>query len=59
VAGRYNLSGLTTDLRTDLSEQAVAAALNGVFLYVADEEREIRENPAARTTELLRRVFGS
>ena len=33
-------------------------ALSGLFTVLADEERKIREDPAARTTELLRRVFG-
>ena len=28
------------------------------FLKIADEEQRIRENPAARTTDILRRVFG-
>ncbi len=59
VTGRYGLSGLTSSLRGDLAEQATSRALDGMFLYVADEERKIRENPAARTTDLLRRVFGS
>jgi hypothetical protein len=33
-------------------------ALNGLFSLLAEEERKIRANPAARTTELLRTVFG-
>jgi hypothetical protein len=32
-------------------------ALDGLFTVLADEEKRIREDPAARTTELLRRVF--
>ena len=32
--------------------------LDGMFFYIAAEEKKIRENPVARTTELLRRVFG-
>jgi len=59
VAGRYGLSSVTTDLRSDMTDHAVNFGLDGLFLYVADEERRIRENPAARTTELLRRVFGT
>ena len=34
-------------------------ALEGLFLVVAEEEKQIRENPAARTTELLKKVFGT
>lgn len=33
-------------------------ALGGLFSVLGDEERRIREDPAARTTDLLRRVFG-
>jgi hypothetical protein len=34
-------------------------ALNGLFVKIADEEKRIRENPVARTTDLLQKVFGS
>jgi hypothetical protein len=32
-------------------------ALAGIFMQLADEEKSIRQNPAARTTELLKKVF--
>jgi acyl-CoA synthetase (AMP-forming)/AMP-acid ligase II len=32
--------------------------LKGLFKVVGDEEKKIRQNPAARVTDLLRRVFG-
>ena len=32
--------------------------MDGIFYYMAQEEAAIRQNPAKRTTELLRRVFG-
>lgn len=34
-------------------------ALEGLFLKIEQEEKQIRENPAARVNDLLRRVFGS
>lgn len=34
-------------------------ALDGIFLKLAEEEAEIRNDPAARVTEILKRVFGS
>lgn len=46
------------DIRTNLTDYVVDAGMNGIFHYVAVEERNIRRNPAARTTDLLRRVFG-
>jgi len=34
-------------------------ALEGLFLKIADEEKKIREEPMARVSDLLKRVFGS
>lgn len=45
-------------LKNQMIGFAVSKALDGLFLYVAEEERAIRTNPAKRTTDLLRRVFG-
>ena len=41
----------------DIDDHGTRMALNGLFQLVAEEEHRIRENPAARTTELLRKVF--
>ena len=59
VAASYGVSGATSRLQSDLTTHAVGLGLNGVFHYVAEEERKIRRDPVARTTELLRRVFGN
>jgi hypothetical protein len=50
---------LGADAKKDLIRHGVDYALSGVFHYVAEEEAAIRENPAKRTSEILRRVFGS
>jgi hypothetical protein len=42
---------------TDLTEYVTEKALSGIFLQLAQEEQKIRKDPAARTTELLRKVF--
>ena len=34
-------------------------AIDGLFVLIADEEARIRMDPAARTSDLLRRVFGN
>jgi hypothetical protein len=36
----------------------VTKALSGLFHVLGDEEKKIRTNPAARTTDLLKEVFG-
>ncbi len=41
----------------DLPDYVTQQALNGMFTMIAAEEKKIRENPAARTTELLKTVF--
>lgn len=46
------------DVRGDLTTYAVEKALDGIFHYVAEEEARIRSDPAARSTELLKKVFG-
>tara|TARA_R100001244_G_scaffold40341_2_gene36433 strand:+ start:833 stop:1573 length:741 start_codon:yes stop_codon:yes gene_type:complete len=59
VATNYGVGGVTSSLQNDLTHHAVTLGLDGMFHYVALEEQKIRENPLARTTDLLRRVFGS
>ena len=58
-ASSAGLGGATSSLQADLTSHAVGLGLDGIFLYVADEEKKIRENPVARTTDLLRKVFGA
>lgn len=43
----------------DLDQYVTGKALDGLFVMIAAEEKRIRENPVARTTDLLKRVFGS
>lgn len=47
------------NVNLDLPDYVTKQALNGLFTVIAQEEKKIRENPAARTTELLKQVFGS
>ncbi|MHC2992757.1 hypothetical protein OB13_14650 [Pontibacter sp. HJ8] len=54
---RYNQIPMVQKVNPNLSEYATQKAMDGLFLLVAQEEANIRENPIARTTELLRRVF--
>src|SRR5258706_5643152 len=42
----------------DINKYVVNKALDGLFYMLAEEERKIRKNPAARTTDLLKEVFG-
>ncbi|MGH1397843.1 MAG: DUF4197 domain-containing protein [Alphaproteobacteria bacterium] len=53
------VSALAADSKTQLTNYVTDKALDGIFHYVATEEAAIRANPAKRTTELLRKVFGT
>ena len=54
----YNRIPLVTRANPELDDYVTRQALEGIFSMVAKEEANIRQNVAARTTELLRRVFG-
>lgn len=51
------IAGLKS-VETDISAYVTSKALDGLFLKVAEEERLIRKDPAARVTALLKQVFG-
>ena len=42
----------------DLPAYVTERALNGVFVYIAQEEAKIRKDPNAQVTDLLKKVFG-
>jgi len=41
----------------DLDSYVTQKSLDGLFVKVGQEEAKIRTNPAARTTDLLKKVF--
>jgi len=49
---------LASNAQTDLVNHGVKYGLSGVFHYIGEEEAAIRANPAKRTSEILRKVFG-
>jgi hypothetical protein len=59
IVTRYNQIPFVQKVNPDLDDYATDKAIEGLFLMIAKEEKNIRENPVARTTELLKRVFGS
>ncbi len=58
VTSLYNTFS-SNPVNTDLAAYVTGKALEGIFLQLGLEEQKIRENPAARTSEILRKVFGS
>jgi len=55
---RYNSVPFVPKVDADLSNYVVDKGLDGIFYYLAKEEAAIRQDPAKRTTDLLKRVFG-
>jgi len=54
----YNQIPFVTRQNPDLTGYVTDKAISGLFTMIAKEELKIRQNPAARTTELLKKVFG-
>jgi hypothetical protein len=53
------LGGSLLDKDTmDVDAYVTNKALDGLFKMVAEEEQQIRQNPVARTTATLQKVFG-
>jgi hypothetical protein len=54
------ISGSLLDQNSmDIDAYVTNKAMDGLFKMVAQEEQKIRQNPVARTTELLQKVFGA
>ncbi|HIG31876.1 MAG TPA: DUF4197 domain-containing protein [Flavobacteriales bacterium] len=57
LADRYNAIPLSQKVNPDLEDYITNHAINGLFLLIANEEKEIRNNPKARISEILQKVF--
>ncbi|MCC8410593.1 DUF4197 domain-containing protein [Mucilaginibacter sp. UR6-1] len=54
----YNKVPLVTKINPDLSDYVTQKAIEGLFVEIAKEELNIRQNLSARSTTLMQRVFG-
>ena len=54
----YNKLPFVKKVNTDLVAYVTEKAMYGIFLQIANEELQIRKDPMARTTDLLKKVFG-
>ncbi len=55
---RYNKVPFVKKVDTDLTAYVTQKAIDGLFIEIAKEELKIRENVGARTSPLLKKVFG-
>lgn len=59
LATAYNKIPLVTPINPDLDGYVCERGISGLFKLIGNEETNIRTNAAARTSEILRKVFGS
>jgi hypothetical protein len=57
LVNTYNKIPLVEKVNPDLDEYATDMAIQGLFTMIAKEEKNIRQDPIARTTDILKRVF--
>jgi len=55
----YNKVPFVEKVNANLTEYVTEKAINALFLMISREEEQIRKDPIARTTDLLKKVFGS
>jgi hypothetical protein len=58
MMGRYESVPMVGKQSLDLDDYVTRKSLDGLFHMVGEEEKKIRKDPAARTTDLLKTVFG-
>ncbi len=59
LVNTYNKIPFIEKVKPDLNAYATDLAIRGLFTTVANEEKNIRSNPVARTTDLLKKVFAA
>ncbi len=62
LANTYNKLTILTGgkaVNPNLEDYVTQKAIDGLFILIAKEEKSIRENPAARVTDILKRVFAN
>jgi hypothetical protein len=58
LVGRFQSIPFVKTETVDIDQYVTTKALDGLFYVVAQEEKKIRTDPAARVTDLLKEVFG-
>ncbi|MFD2717551.1 DUF4197 domain-containing protein [Hymenobacter monticola] len=58
ITNTYNKIPLQQPVTLSLADYTTQKAVDGLFILLANEEAKIRKNPAARTSDILKSVFG-
>jgi len=59
LVSKYKDVPFSKSIAFDVNQYVTEKATDGIFYVVGQEEKNIRNNPAARVTDLLKEVFGS
>jgi hypothetical protein len=57
LVNTYNRIPMVEKVNPNLDDYATDLAIQGLFVMIAKEEKLIRQDPVARTTDLMKRVF--
>ena len=57
ITEKYSSLPLMGEVTFDLDDYVTNRALDGLFYMVGEEEKKIRTDPAARVTDLLKKIF--
>lgn len=57
IISTYNKIPLVTKIETDLAKYVTNKAIDALFVKIAEEEKQIRTDPAKRVNEILKKVF--
>ena len=57
IVGNYNRIPFVQKVNPDLNAYATDMAIQGLFIMIAKEEKNIRQDPLARTSDILKKVF--
>lgn len=58
IVNTYNQIPLVKKVNPNLKEYATQKTIDGLYVLIAQEEKKIREDPVARVSDVLKRVFG-
>lgn len=59
VAGKAMGLGLVKKEEANVQQYVTGKAMDGLYLMIGEEERKIRQNPAAAGSAILKKVFGA
>jgi hypothetical protein len=57
IVNKYNQIPLVKKVNPNLKEYATQKTIDGLYTLIAQEEKKIREDPVARVSDLLKKVF--